>query len=113
MKTGFWSLGPWGASIPLASPIRREQSALAVGLTTSTPNGSGWTLETQAGIVANHISADWSTRIMGVRVKVGAAMGTDTGINAFVDGEGKVTTNVRVGCMVQAELGGGVTMRWR
>lgn len=113
MKSGFFTLGPWGSSLPLTYPLRREKSALAVGLTTAHPNGSGWTVETQAGIVANHISADWSTRLMGIRVKLGAAMGTDSGINAFVDGEGKVTGNVRVGCMVQAELGGGVTMRWR
>jgi DnaJ family protein C protein 11 len=113
LKTGFWSLGPWGGSLPLTHPVRRDRSALAIGLTNSRPNGSGWTVETQAGIVANHISADWSTRILGVRVKIGAALGTDSGINAFVDGEGKVTASARVGCVVQAELGGGVTMRWR
>lgn len=63
-------------------------------------------------MIANHISADWSTRVIGgLRVKVGAAVGTDSGINAFVDGEGKVTSNVRAGLMVQVALGGGVTMR--
>ncbi|GFZ49378.1 hypothetical protein JCM24511_07498 [Saitozyma sp. JCM 24511] len=113
LKTGFWSLGPWGASLPLTHPSRRDRSALAIGLTNSRPNGSGWTVETQAGIIANHISADWSTRLLGVRVKIGAALGTDSGINAFVDGEGKVTASARVGCVVQADLGGGVTMRWR
>ena len=46
-----------------------------------------------------------------MKVKVGAAVGTDTGINAFVDGEGKVTTNFRAGMMVQLAIGGGVTMR--
>ena len=38
-------------------------------------------------------------------------MGTASGMNAFVDGEGKVTSNVRAGMMVQLALGGGITMR--
>lgn len=110
-KSGFWSIGSWGKYLP-AQLARADRSALSVALTTTTRNGSGWTLETQAGVIANHISADWSTRVIGgLKVKVGAAVGTDTGINAFVDGDGKVTTNVRAGMMVQLAIGGGVTMR--
>lgn len=110
-KSGFWTLGPWGRYLP-EQLARADRSALAVALTTTTRDGSGWTFETQAGIIANHISADWSTRVIGgLKVKVGAAVGTDSGINAFVDGEGKVTTNVKAGMVVQVALGGGVTMR--
>lgn len=47
----------------------------------------------------------------GLKLKVGGTVGTASGINAFVDGEGKVTSNVRAGMMVQLALGGGVTMR--
>lgn len=110
-KSGFWTLGPWGKYLP--EELRRaDRSALAVGLTNSTRTGTGWTVETQAGIIDNHISADWSTRVMGgLKVKVGGTVGTASGINAFVDGEGKVTSNVRAGAMVQLALGGGVTMR--
>ena len=112
-KSGFWTLGTWGKYLP-AQLARADRSALSVALTTTTRDGSGWTLETQAGVIANHISADWSTRVIGgLKVKVGAAIGTDTGINAFVDGEGKVTTNVRAGMIVQLAYGGGVTMRLR
>jgi len=112
-KSGFWTLGTWGKYLP-AQLARSDRSALSVALTTTTRDGSGWTLETQAGVIANHISADWSTRVIGgLKVKVGAAIGTDTGINAFVDGEGKVTTNVRAGMIVQLAYGGGVTMRLR
>lgn len=110
-KSGFWTLGPWGKYLP-SQLARADRSALAVGLTTTARDGTGWTVETQAGIIDNHISADWSTRVMGgLKVKIGAAVGTDSGINAFVDGEGKVTSNVRAGMMVQLALGGGVTMR--
>ena len=47
----------------------------------------------------------------GLKVKVGGSVGTASGMNAFVDGEGKVTSNVRAGMMVQLALGGGITMR--
>lgn len=47
----------------------------------------------------------------GMKVKIGGSVGTASGINGFVDGEGKVTSNVRAGILVQLALGGGVTMR--
>jgi DnaJ family protein C protein 11 len=84
-----------------------------VGLTNSTPAGRGWTIETQAGVIANHITADYGIRYMGLKWKVGAAVGTDTGINVFVDTEGKVSGVSRLGVVVSAELGGGVSMRFK
>lgn len=50
---------------------------------------------------------------MGLRWKVGAAVGTDTGINVFVDAEGKVSGVSKLGMVVSAELGGGVSMRFK
>ena len=84
-----------------------------MGLTNSTPTGSGWTVETQAGVIANHITADYAIRWMGLKWKIGAAVGTDTGINVFVDAEGKVSAVSRLGLIVSAELGGGVSMRFK
>lgn len=50
---------------------------------------------------------------MGLKWKLGAAVGTDTGINVFMDAEGKVSAVSRVGMVVSAELGGGVSMRFK
>lgn len=112
LKTGYWSLPLLDHLVHPEFPLRREKSAMSVGLTTSRRDGSGWTVETQAGLVASHLAADWSTTIWGVRLKFGAAMGTG-GTSAFVDGEGRVTSNTRLACVVSLEFGGGVTMRWR
>lgn len=112
LKTGFWSLPLLDHLVHPDFPLRREKSAMSVGLTTSRRDGSGWTVETQAGLVASHLAADWSTTIWGVRLKFGAAMGTG-GTSAFVDGEGRITSNTRLACVVSLEFGGGVTMRWR
>ncbi|EIW67351.1 hypothetical protein M231_02507 [Tremella mesenterica] len=108
-RSGFWTLGPWGTNLP-AQLIRSDRSSLSVALTTSHRDGTGWTVESQAGLVDSHLSADWSTRVMGgLKLKIGAMLGT-TGISGFVDGEGRVTETTKFGVLLQAELGGGVTM---
>lgn len=110
-KSGFWTLGPWG--VGMASQLgRTDRSGLAVGLTNNSANGSAWTLETQVGVSDNHISYDWSTKVLGgVKVKVGGSIGTETGISAFVDSERKVTNSVKAGVTVTCALAGGVTMK--
>ncbi|KAK1926987.1 hypothetical protein DB88DRAFT_5933 [Papiliotrema laurentii] len=112
-KTGFYTLGPWGAQLPARLALA-DQSALSIGMTTARADASGWTAETQAGLVDSHISADWSTSLLGLRVKVGASAGTTDGITGFVDAEGKTTQHVRTGMTLQLDLSGGVTMtlRW-
>ena len=89
-----------------------DRSALSVGLTTSRQDASGWTVETQAGLNESHISADWSTRLLGLKLKFGVA-GSAAEINAFVDAEGRVTQNIRTGLNVQLEYFGGIGMRIR
>ena len=59
------------------------------------------------------MSADWSTRLLGVKVKFGVESGTLEGNTAFVSGESKVTTYIRAGLTVQAAFAGGLTMRLR
>jgi hypothetical protein len=46
-----------------------------------------------------------------LKVKIGGAIGTDTGITTFVDAEGKVTKNARAGMTVTLSLTQGVTMK--
>ncbi|ORX38669.1 hypothetical protein BD324DRAFT_599616 [Kockovaella imperatae] len=111
-KSGFFNLGSWGLSLPPQLALS-DRSGLSVGATTANRDGTGWTVETQAGLNDSHISADWSTRILGVRVKLGVAGGSSDGINAFVDAESKVSNTTRVGYMVQAEFAGGITARIR
>ena len=110
-KSGFFTLGPWGASLPPRLAMS-DRSALSVGLTTSRQDASGWTVETQAGLNESHISADWSTRLLGLKLKFGVA-GSAAEINAFVDAEGRVTQNIRTGLNVQLEYFGGIGMRVR
>ena len=89
-----------------------DRSALSIGLTTSRQDASGWTVETSAGMNDSHISADWSTRFLGLKLKIGATASTAQ-LNAFLDAEGRVTQNVRTGLNVQLEYFGGIGMNIR
>jgi len=111
-KSGFFAFGPWGSSLPKEIALG-DQSGLSVGLTSSKRSGTGWTLETQAGLSDSHLSGDWSTGLLGVKVKIGATASGGGDISGFVDGEGKITSNVRGGVTVSADFGGGITMRLR
>ena len=105
-------MGSWGASLP--EPVAfSDRSGLAVGVTTTKRNGTGWTVETQAGLSDNHLSADWSTRLLGVKVKIGATASPVGQLTGFVDGDGKITTSIRGGITLSAELGGGIIVRLR
>ena len=89
-----------------------DQSGLSIGLTTARRrDGTGWTVETQAGLSDSHLATDWSTRLLGVKVKLGTAISGKGQLSGFVGAEGKVTTNVRGGLLVSGELGGGIVMR--
>ncbi len=111
-KSGYFSLGPWGASLP--EPIvLSDQSALSVGFTNDNRKGRGWTVETQAGLSDSLISADWGTRLLGLKVKIGASASSNGEITGFVDGERKITATVRGGVSVSAEWEGGIIMRLR
>lgn len=106
-KTGFWTLGTWGVSLPRGLRMA-DQSALSVGLTTARLNGTGWTCEVSAGrtIPENSLSVDWSTRVLGLRLKFG--FGTDIlgGWNTFADAAGKVTENTRAGAALELGVQG-------
>ncbi|ORY35388.1 hypothetical protein BCR39DRAFT_509235 [Naematelia encephala] len=111
-STGFFSLFSWGKSLS-PSIAASSQSSLSVGLTTSRRNGSGWTVETSAGLLDSGVSADWSTRLLGITLKLGGSFSGSDGIKAFVSGDGKVTSLVRAGITVSVELSGNIIMRLR
>ena len=111
-RSGFFSLGSWGMSLP-HSMAMSDRSALTVGATTANRDGTGWTVETQAGLIDTHLSADYSFRIMGIKLKIGVATGLSDDINAFIDADAKVSNTTRVGYSVQAEFAGGLSARLR
>ncbi|WVW85813.1 hypothetical protein I302_107851 [Kwoniella bestiolae CBS 10118] len=106
-ESGSYALGPWGSSSPLAIP-----SSLSVGVTTTRRNGTGWTLQTTAGLGASRIAADWSTKIPGgLKLKVGAEVGLTSSPAIFVNADGRITDNTRGGVLLQCEVGGGIIMK--
>ncbi|WVR07398.1 hypothetical protein IAU60_004439 [Kwoniella sp. DSM 27419] len=106
-ESGSYAIGPWGANLSDPSP-----SSLSVGVTTTKRDGSGWTLQTTAGLAASRLAADWSTKIPGgLKLKFGGEVGLGSSIAGFINAEGRVTENVRAGLILQCEMGGGVIMK--
>ncbi len=62
LKTGYWSLHCW-TTLSIPSSHYGGKIGHVCGPDTSRRDGSGWTVETQAGLVASHLAADWSTTI--------------------------------------------------
>lgn len=108
-EPGSFSIGPWGRNRPES---QLSPSSLSVGLTNAKRNGSGWTVQTTAGLANNQITADWSTPIPGgLKMKFGAELGLGQSIAGFITAEGKVTDNVKAGLILQMEIGGGIIMK--
>jgi len=107
-ESGSYSIGPWGLSSP------SQPSSLSVGVTTTKRNGSGWTLQTTAGLAASRISADWSTKVPGgLKLKFGADVGIGSSPSLFINADGRLTDNVRGGILLQCEFGGGIIMKFK
>ncbi|KAL1408743.1 hypothetical protein Q8F55_005556 [Vanrija albida] len=106
-KTGFWSLGPWGAAMP--DEMRHaDESALSIGLTNATVSGTGWTAEAQTGmsLADNYLSADWSTHALGLTLKAGVGLELQGG-HVFADATAHVTEHTYAGATFQVFLHGG------
>ncbi|KAJ9116398.1 hypothetical protein QFC22_004840 [Naganishia vaughanmartiniae] len=113
VRSGFWEIGPWGRG--LAETLgRTDRPALSLGLTSIGHTGTGWTAEATGGFIDNHLSGDYTLDVLnGFKVKVGSAVGTATGVSAFVNTERQVTDNTKVGLGVTASLPGGITVKIR
>ncbi|OCF76079.1 hypothetical protein I204_03377 [Kwoniella mangroviensis CBS 8886] len=106
-ESGSYSLGSWGSESPLSVP-----SSLSVGVTTTRRNGTGWTVQTTAGLGASRLAADWSTKIPGgLKLKFGAEVGLSSSPALFINADGKLTDNTRGGVLLQCEIGGGIIMK--
>ncbi|WVQ99858.1 hypothetical protein IAU59_007001 [Kwoniella sp. CBS 9459] len=110
-ETGTYTIGPWGQSL---APTSFAPSSLSIGATTTQRDGSGWTVQTTAGLGASRLAADWSTKIPGgVKLKFGAEVGLLSNVAGFINAEGRLTDNVRAGLILQCEVGGGIIMKVR
>ncbi|WWC90847.1 uncharacterized protein L201_005784 [Kwoniella dendrophila CBS 6074] len=108
-ESGSYAIGPWGSESPLNIP-----SSLSVGITTTRRNGSGWTVQTTAGLASSRMSGDWSTKIPGgVKLKFGAEVGLGSSPALFINADTKLTDNVRGGMLLQCEIGGGIIMKFK
>ncbi|WWD18942.1 hypothetical protein CI109_103398 [Kwoniella shandongensis] len=106
-ESGTFNIGPWGKNHPAPAT-----SSLSVGLTNSKRNGTGWTVQTTAGLAASRVAADYAIKVPGgLKLKVGGEVGLGSSIAGFINAEGKVTENVRAGLILQVEVGGGIIMK--
>ncbi|BEJ12803.1 hypothetical protein CspHIS471_0212630 [Cutaneotrichosporon sp. HIS471] len=105
-STGFWALGPWGAQIPDELALQ-DSGSMSVGVTNAGIGGKGgWTVEAAAGLTSSAISADYTTFIAGLRLKLGAGLDVMDGVHGFMDGTARVTESTRVGAMVKVASSG-------
>ncbi|BEI82106.1 hypothetical protein CcaverHIS002_0212660 [Cutaneotrichosporon cavernicola] len=105
-STGFWALGPWGAQIPEELALQ-DSGSMSVGVTNAGIGGKGgWTVEAAAGLTSSAITADYTTFIAGLRLKLGAGLDIMDGVNGFMDGTARVTESTRVGAMVKVASSG-------
>lgn len=111
-QTGFYTLGPWGASLD-SRLAAANQSSLTVGVTTARPDGSEWSVETKAGLNDSQIAADWSTRLLGLKIRIGSSVSVASGITGFIDAQAKVSEYIRTSMMLQVALSGGITLQLR
>lgn len=83
-----------------------DQSSMMVGMTNATQTGSGWTCQLQTGHEENAIAADWSTMVVGLKVKLGGQVNLSGEITAFADAMARVTEYTRAGATLQVGLTG-------
>ncbi|GMK59100.1 hypothetical protein CspeluHIS016_0701150 [Cutaneotrichosporon spelunceum] len=105
-STGFWTLGPWGADMPEELALQ-DTGSMSVGVTNAGVGGKGgWTVEAAAGLTTTAISADYTTFVAGLRLKLGAGLDVMDGLHGFMDGTARVTESTRIGAMLKVATNG-------
>lgn len=116
VRSGTYTLGPWGGDLAKTGALRMDPPSVSVGLTSSSNTGSGWTVQTAIGLADVSISADrgivakW---LGGAKLKAGISLGTGSGANVFANGDRSISDSTRLGVGVTAGLPGGVSLRLR
>ncbi|KAK0546126.1 hypothetical protein OC846_005406 [Tilletia horrida] len=112
VKTGSYSLGPWGKNVP--AMLKRDRAALTVGISKQVTPDRGWTVQSTLNEFDSSVGGEYATKVLGgtVKVRAGVGLGLGSGINAFTSAERRITENTRltlgVNCGIPA---GGVTLR--
>jgi DnaJ family protein C protein 11 len=110
-KTGHYTLGAWGAALPL---MAREPPSISVGMTSQDGADSGWTVQSSLALQNQGLSVNWARRVAllgGARISTGLDFGTASGVEAFFNTERRITETLRVTVGVSTGLPrGGVTL---
>ena len=116
LKSGSYSLGPWGLD-GSGKTLRQEPPSIAIGVTSQSGNGKGWTCQTSVGLENQGLGFDYAFRpvfLGSPKMSVGLNLGTRSGLSAFHSVERKLTDNVKIGFGVHFGIPlGGVSFRLR
>lgn len=97
--------------------MRQESPSIAVGVTSHSGDGKGWTCQTSLGLENQVISVDYAFRPLFLgspKMSVGLNLGTRSGLSAFHQTERKITDNVKIGFGINFGIPlGGVSFRLR
>lgn len=113
LRSGTWTLGPWGKPENLGGMmLRPEPASVGVGLTNQTSDSSGWTAQATLSPLGQVLSLEWGTKVLGgVKLRLGGSVGTAQGAALHATGERRVTETVRMGLGLSAGLPGPVTAK--
>ncbi|KDN39079.1 hypothetical protein K437DRAFT_259186 [Tilletiaria anomala UBC 951] len=113
-RTGSYQLGAWGNPESLSSMqlMRREPAGVSIGVTSQSGESRSWTVQSTLSTVDTSLSFDWGTKVLGgVKLRLGASLGTSSGLSLNVNCDRRVTETVRLGLGLTTGLPGGVTLR--
>lgn len=111
-KTGSYSVGSWGVADD-GTYVRPDIGALVVGVTKQHDERTGWTSQCTISDVDQVLAYEMNARLFGILLTSGVQLGTGSGLSTFVNGEQRVTENVRVGLGVECGLATGVIFKVR
>ncbi|PWN30505.1 hypothetical protein BDZ90DRAFT_248139 [Jaminaea rosea] len=115
VRSGTYTLGPWGRAAAEAGLLRMDPPSVLVGLTSQHNSGKGWTVSTTIGLSDTNVNLERGLApikwLGGARLRMGLSVGSGSGASVHLHGDKRVTEGTDVGVGVTAGLPGGVTMR--
>jgi len=112
IKTGSYTIGPWGQNAPAL--YKRDRAALTLGISKQTGPDRGWTVQSTLNEFDSSVGGDYAVKCLGnsVKVRAGVTLGLGSGLNAFTSAERRLTENTRLTLGVNCGIpSGGVTVR--
>lgn len=114
IRSGSYTIGPWGRDAASSGMLRMDPPSVTVGLTSSKMDGNGWSASTTIGVADCNISMDRGIAakwLGGATLRGGIGLGLASGVNVFINGDRSVTDNIKLGFGVTGGVPGGVTIR--